>query len=72
MLGQRRRRWADVVHMLCECFVFAGLFNHSNSYRTVAYADQGPCIVNIQYSELPKCLESIINRKAVYRKAEKT
>ena len=21
---QRRRRWADVVQMLCECFVFAG------------------------------------------------
>ena len=25
MLDQRRRRWADVVQMLCKCFVFAGL-----------------------------------------------
>ena len=24
MLDQRRRRWADVVQMLCRCFVFAG------------------------------------------------
>ena len=24
MLDQRRRRWADVVQMLCKCFVFAG------------------------------------------------
>ena len=26
MLDQRRRRWADVVQMLCKCFVFAGIF----------------------------------------------
>ena len=25
MLDQRRRRWANVVQMLCKCFVFAGL-----------------------------------------------
>ena len=25
MLAQRQRRWADVVHMLYKCFVFAGL-----------------------------------------------
>ena len=24
MFDQRRRRWADVVQMLCKCFVFAG------------------------------------------------
>ena len=24
MLDQRRRRWADVVQMVCKCFVFAG------------------------------------------------
>ena len=24
MLDQRRRRWADVVQMLCKCFVFVG------------------------------------------------
>ena len=24
MLDQRRRRWADVVQMLCKYFVFAG------------------------------------------------
>ena len=24
MLYQRRRHWADVVQMLCKCFVFAG------------------------------------------------
>ena len=24
MLGQRRRRWADVVQMLYKCFVFTG------------------------------------------------
>ena len=24
MLDQRQRRWADVVQMLCKCFVFAG------------------------------------------------
>ena len=23
MLDQRRRRWADIVQMLCKCFVFA-------------------------------------------------
>ena len=25
MLGQRRRRWNDVVQMLYKCFVFAGM-----------------------------------------------
>ena len=25
MFVQRRRRWADVVHMLYKCFVFAGI-----------------------------------------------
>ena len=25
MLDQRRRRWADVVQMLCKYFVFAGI-----------------------------------------------
>ena len=24
MLDQRRRPWADAVHMLCKCFVFSG------------------------------------------------
>ena len=24
MLDQRRRRWGDVVKLLCKCFVFAG------------------------------------------------
>ena len=27
MLGQSRRRWGDVVQMLCKCFVFAGIVN---------------------------------------------
>ena len=27
MLGQRRRRWDDIVQMLYKCFVFAGLDN---------------------------------------------
>ena len=26
MLDQRRRRWADVIQMLCKCFVFVGNF----------------------------------------------
>ena len=25
MLYQRRRRWADIVQMLCKCFAFAGM-----------------------------------------------
>ena len=33
MLDQRRRRWADVVQMLCKCFVFAG----SSSWSGIAY-----------------------------------
>ena len=28
MLDQRRRRWANVVQMLCKCFVFAGDLRH--------------------------------------------
>ena len=25
MLDQRQNRWADVVQMLCKCFVFTGI-----------------------------------------------
>ena len=32
MLDQRRRRWADVVQMLCKCFVFAGLTTADVAY----------------------------------------
>ena len=27
MSAQRQRRWADVLQMLCKCFVFAGKVN---------------------------------------------
>ena len=39
MLAQRRRRWTDVVQMLCKCFVFSGLFQH-----WVKVSDVGPAL----------------------------
>ena len=32
MLGQRRRRWTDVVQMLYKCFVFAGYIPKNRGY----------------------------------------
>ena len=36
MLDQRRRRWADVVQMLCKCFVFAGNSSQTEHLRDAA------------------------------------
>ena len=33
MLDQRRRRWADVLQMLCKCFVFTGDSLHPLTLR---------------------------------------
>ena len=35
MLDQRRRRWSDVVQMLCKCVVFAGI-----EYRAIQPASE--------------------------------
>ena len=35
MLGQRRRRWADVVLMLYKCFLFAGNIRLGNKTGSV-------------------------------------
>ena len=49
MLDQRRRRWAEVVQMLCKCFVFAGL--------TISYLPSPPIPETKMYCIGPTQLE---------------
>ena len=56
MLGQRRRRWADVVQMLCKCFVFARYIydlnykvSSSSIQSTVCNTQMSDKIYNILY-----------------------
>ena len=37
MLDQRRRRWADVVQLLCKCFVFTGMGEQVLRYSMNVY-----------------------------------
>ena len=51
MLDQRRRRWADVVQILCKCFVFAGMYRQSLvacifAFALVCFALLGVLLLN--------------------------
>ena len=47
MFGQRGKRWADVVQMLCKCFVFAGMASYLTSKWTPRSA---PCTAQTTFT----------------------
>ena len=56
MLDQRRRHCADVVQMLCKCFVFAGIWDLVQSEINTYFYTNGPTPIPSYYSDFDRSL----------------
>ena len=72
MLEQRRRRWADVVYMLCKCFVLTGsLTGHELQGASEIYRRPRPSVFNVRHRGFESCIgksESFENHAFLLRR----